>query len=223
VARAAARVAAGQAGLEEVVLDWERALAEREALNRQRTELASNPPADPATRAALEETLAERRRELDGRIAAAEDRLRSEFPRFFDLVSPAPVSVAELQGTATGEDGAALPPLLAADEALVLLAPPEGDYPGLVWAVSREGVAWAEIPLGEEELAAKLARLHAMLDMGGAVRAPDAGGTQNGTMTAPVRGYDRALALELYTALFGAPEIAAVLADKPDWVLAPHW
>jgi len=214
--RASARVAAGVAGLEDVVRDWERAHGERAALDRQITEFASNPPADPATRAALSATLAERRRTLDGAIAATEDRLRADYPQFFDLIAPDAVSVAELQGNAEG--GA----LLGETEALVMLVPPEGNLPGLVWAVSRDGVAWAEIGMDEAELTAALGELHDLLDGGGGTRAPRFDTGQGTIADTPVRGFKRALAKDLHDTLFGDPAIQAVIAGKPDWILAPQ-
>ena len=207
--RAAFGAEAGQAGHLLAQAAWEGARAgASDDLSPEAAALAARPENRPAA-------LADRRTALDREIAAGRARLASEFPRFFELINPPAVTVADLQG---GGDAA---PLLEDSEALVLLSPPEGAFPGLVWAVTRERVAWAEIPLSAADLSDAIARLHTMLDGGGRTRAPQ---TAVAAAAAPpgARGFDRALALELYEALFGAPEIRAVLADRPDWVLAPQ-
>lgn len=204
-----ARVAADEAGLGSAVTAW-RAASERVLTIDQSI-------ADEARRGRAGD---DRRRRLAGERAAAEaDReqqetiVRERFPRFFDLIASPAVSLNEAQS------------LLGSSEALLLLTPgdaglPDGRQRGLVFAVTREGAAWAEIALGPEELSAEIVALHAQLETGGATRAANTGAS-DGTVSG-ARGFDRARSYRLYQALLGAPEIAALVQGKQRWTLAPQ-
>lgn len=160
------------------------------------------------------------------RLAAVEQAaasLRKAVPDLFAVLQPEPVSRAALGGRSG---------LLRADEALVLLYP---GYPaargemsrGTVFAVTREGAAWAEIPLDGADLTAAVERLRFQLgdDASPDARfAPRAGETATPGDDDPrgFRRFDRAAAHALYQALFGDPAVAALLAGKRRWVLVPQ-
>lgn len=208
--RAAARASSGDAALQAAAGAWERAVEERAAVDRLWAEALGDQSEYGQNRS---RELGARRDALAAEIAALEARLKSDFPAFFDLIRPEPVSVEELQAD---------PRLLGADEALILLSPGiELDngvsYPGIVFAVTREGFAWAEMGEGPGEMRTDIKALHEMLDTGN--RAPQ---LANEATAMGARGYDRARAKRVYEALFASPEIAALISDKPDWVLVPQ-
>lgn len=214
--RSAARAAADIVGLADTTRAWEAALEQRASLDRDFADAVGDRSETGESRRAA---LLARRGGLDREIAQLEARLRIDFPAFFDLVRPEPVSVAALQAE-SGSDGR----LLDETEALILLTPGRQvrglSFPGIVWGITRDSVAWAEIPMSPNELRAAITRLRDLLDGGGTTRAPLTGGS--GLVGAGGRGYDRAEALRIYEALFGAPQIAALIADKPDWILSPQ-
>lgn len=166
------------------------------------------------------------RRAATTRLASAAAALRRASPGVFSVLRPEPVSLAAL----AGETGQA--PLLREDEALVLLYP--GDPAargsmsrGTVFAVTREGSAWAEIPLDGADLAAAVERVRFQLgdNSGPEARfASPAGETMTPDESDPLdyRRFDRAAAHALYTALFGDPAVAPLLAGKRRWVLVPQ-
>jgi len=200
---------------QELARAWESALGARSFLDQRFTAATglSGPDGD-AQRARLGQD----RVRLDGEIRQAEERLRSGYPQFFELVAPGPVSLAELQTSVAGQQA-----LLGPNEALILVTPgdtrmPKGQHRGLVFAVTREGVAWTEIGAEPEALAADIARLRQLLDNGGSVRAQDSGAQLTGAQ----RGYDRATARRVYDALFGSPEIARLIAGKSEWIISPQ-
>lgn len=160
------------------------------------------------------------------RLAAVEQAasaLRKAVPDLFAVLQPEPVSRAAL----SGRDG-----LLREDEALVLLYP---GYPaargamsrGTVFAVTREGAAWAEVPLDGADLTAAVDALRFQLGDNSrpdARLAPPAGETATRDDNDPrgFRRFDRAAAHALYQALFGDPAIAPLIAGKRRWVLVPQ-
>ncbi|MDX2238321.1 MAG: CHAT domain-containing tetratricopeptide repeat protein [Hyphomonadaceae bacterium] len=212
LAQGAARVAAERAGAGPAVAAWRGAQDRLAAIDAQIAQAASLGAAGDARRASLG---GERIRAVM-QLAAAERDLATGFPRYFDLLKVVPLSVTDLQ--ATSGDAARL---LGIDEALVLLTPgvawmSEGHRKGLVFVITKQTSAWAEIPLEASALAAEIAALHAML------AAPGAGATLAAAGVAPSVTYDRARAFALYRALFGAPQIAAALAGKDRWLIAPQ-
>ncbi|WP_176085948.1 CHAT domain-containing protein [Martelella sp. HB161492] len=154
-------------------------------------------------------------------VNARAEALATDFPRFFDMLAPQPVRIAEIRGT----DGA--PPLLRETEALILLMPPHDEKPGLVWTVSRDKLAWAPISVRESELRADLSLFHRMLSGSGATRPDVVAMRARGAFSLEedsegVAGFDRDFAYRLYQKLLGDPALQAVIADKPDWILAPQ-
>lgn len=159
-------------------------------------------------------------------LDAAERQVRAVVPDFFDRLVPDPLPWA---GT---PDQAGVSDLLDEDEALVLIVPAPfyddmgEDRWGFVMAATRDALAWARIPLTTENLSVEIAQAHDGLDERIQVRTAQ-------LSRAPVDPdqpighgnrvlFDTDAAHALYMAIFGAPEIAALIADKPEWLLAPQ-
>ncbi len=201
LARSAALATLDQAG-QALALEREDALGQIEAVD---SAFASAAGTDGGG-AALTELLG-RRTALCERLEAIDAALQASNPSYFALIRPQPVSLDALRkGKGAGS------PLLRADEALVLLTPgdarfPEGQRRGFAFAVTREGAAWAELPLEPEALA----------DLAGEVREGSA--IIDPAFQQPV---PRKRAKALYDALFGAPEIARLIGDKPSWIVSPQ-
>ncbi|MBX9615595.1 MAG: CHAT domain-containing protein [Caulobacteraceae bacterium] len=107
---------------------------------------------------------------------------------------------------------------------MVLVSPgdvrlPEGQRRGIVFVVTRDGFDWAEVGMEPGELEERIRTLREELDPEGG-RGPDSGGVT--TVGEGGRGFDRGRAFELYHALFGDERIAALLADKEEWILSPQ-
>lgn len=221
VARSTARLALKDAALQQGFAAFEaaqkRVLALTDASNRDIDRRTAGEAVDATEILATQDQREAAVREVN----ALADSLATEFPRFFDMLAPRPMTVAELRGTEDAQ------PLLGGNEALILLMPPKGEMPGIVWAVSRERIAWAPIAASEAELREDLTHLHAMLDGRGATRggtdtAPDRGAFNLTDSTPDSAGFDRDFAHRLYLKLFGDPAIEAVIGDKAEWILAPQ-
>jgi CHAT domain-containing protein/tetratricopeptide (TPR) repeat protein len=210
LAAGGARIAAGEAGLGDLAGGWLDAQEAIAALDQRILGLLDAGAAGGGERARLLEL----RRQEDARRAAAEAGLRARYGNFFDLLRPSRLSLADAQA-AIGED-----------EALVVLTPgmpivnAYATHMGFVFVVTREGAAWARVGVAPTQLADEIAQLHASLQAGGSTRAPGLGNAQGAVSGA--RGYDRARANRLYEALFGAPQIEALLRSKTRWTLAPE-
>jgi CHAT domain-containing protein/tetratricopeptide (TPR) repeat protein len=133
--------------------------------------------------------------EIDARVAAIDARLKAEFPQFFALTCPEPLSTSEAAE------------LLYPDEALVLLLAGD-DEATFVWALTRDGVAWQRIPLGATNLTDKVASLRRGLDVQ----------DQKETVQ-PGRLFDLGLAHELYAALLGP--VADLIDGKHHLLIVP--
>ena len=151
-------------------------------------------------------------------LAVAAAGLRRELPQLLATLRPEPVALNELMS------GAGKSALLRQDEALILLYPgmPEarGEMSrGVAFAVTREGSAWAEIPIDGADLARLADELHKQLgdgaNSGWTIRDPS---EKSDTFLR----YDRAAAYHVYQALFGDPAIAALLRNKTRWIIAPE-
>ena len=138
---------------------------------------------------------------LAGELAAAEGRIRKRFPSYWSLINPEPVSVSELRGSAV---------LLHPDEALVQVFQDGQDI--LVFVVTHDGSAWAKGGMLGGELNTRVAKLRCDLDP----QTCD----KSGTDAQGRRVFDRQTAFKIYQAIFGDPQIAALLATKPKWLIA---
>lgn len=209
VTAAAARLAATDAGYADYVTRIEAAQRTQRVLE---TFLASASASDnnENDRATALRVLGERRTQIAAEIERLRVKVSVEFPRFFDLISPEPVSVADLRDPTSG--------LLGANEALIVLTPPHRETSGAVFAITHEASAWVPITISEDEFAGEVNALRASLTIElGRNLVPE-----SAAEVAAVRGFDFMSAKRIYDLLFGAPEIAALLADKPDWILAPR-
>lgn len=209
VTAAAARLAATDAGYADYVTRLEAAQQTQRMLE---TYLVSASASDNEgnERATALRVLGERRTQVATEIAEIRARISAEFPRFFDLISPQPVSLAELRDPTSG--------LLGANEALIVLTPPHRERSGAVIATTHETIAWVPISISEDEFAGEVNALRASLTIElGRNLVPEFAAED-----AALRGFDFMSAKRIYDLLFGAPEIAALLADKPDWILAPR-
>jgi CHAT domain-containing protein len=180
--------AAAAAGVGDQARAYEAALLERDRLNQAFANAATETGEGGVEKRAA---LAKARLGVVAKIDALAAELRSKAPRYWDYRSPEPVSVAALQAK-TGADAA----LLHEDEALILFLTPPGSDKGLVFAVSKEKVAWAQIPLTGDQMKVRTAWLRGQIS----------GGQER---------FDRQAAWEMYRALLGDPAIQAVIADKP--------
>lgn len=165
----------------------------------------------------LRRALGAKRASAVSEIASVEKRLQTQFPQFIELTQPDAISLSALQA----REGI-YANLLGEDEVLVLITPGRSSkygkaWNGLVWAVSKDGAAWAEIGGGETEIRAMMAQLRNSLGSGD--RAPDQGVVPRNT---PHLVFDRSAARRLYDALFGDPDVRALLSSKENWILVPQ-
>lgn len=159
---------------------------------------------------------------LQSRAEQTRQELQGAFPDFFDLINPAAVAAEDFMAGGGVE--------LAADEALILFAPQSTtdrsviSGQGFVWAVTREGIAWARLALPARELEAQVIGLRRAISPDEALvlasRAPLTPSVASETGT--ISRFDAATAHDLYTALFGRPEIAATIGSKRKWLIAPQ-
>jgi tetratricopeptide (TPR) repeat protein/CHAT domain-containing protein len=146
---------------------------------------------------------------IDTRIADIDKQLVADFPQYFALASPAPLSVEDVQR------------LLDADEALVLfLETPEAKptpEETFIWVVTKDGVRWARSELGKPSLAREVAALRCGLDLDDSwislcselFKVPYSALDYSSGKPLP---FDLARANKLYKALFG--QIENVIKDK---------
>lgn len=205
ISRSNARLAAADPTLQARISRWE-------TLALDRT------PAAVST-----DTAASEQRDTALELASIEAEIEAAIPGFFASHVPNPVALEDVAGTLSG------------DEALILFMPAGGvdfgtprDH-GLVFAVTRDASAWARLPLSEQDLRLAIARLHMALDpeprtetIMAALRAPLPPDSTSASASPPVDRFDFRAAHDLYLALFGAPEIAALIETKPTWLLVPQ-
>lgn len=206
LAHAAARAVAARSGVGALVEQYDAAIRERDA--------SGNAPPENWFDASYEARTEEAQRLSDlqnQRIAELSTRLAAAAPRFWELRMPHPVDVAALQAR-TGADAA----LLHKDEALILfMIPPDSRY-GLVFAVSKDRVAWARLRLSRKELQEKVTRIRSAID--GQAYGAQQSKSGSGLGALP---FDRTLAHELYEQLFADPAIQSVLTGPSTWIIVP--
>ena len=185
-----ALAAARAAGAGPTAEAYEQALAKRRFLQAS---LAS--PLGPGAAAnTLQQGASDQIPVVDQLIAQLAHQLQSQWGAYWDYRSPAPVSVASLQA-GSGPDAA----LLHGNEALVLWMVAPGKDKGLVFAVTKDKVAWAQIGLSGDELDATVKALRAEID------------PQKSDQTG--QAFDRKTAHALYVALLGDPAIQQVIDE----------
>ena len=214
ISETAARALAERAGKSAAFLRWTAARDRVVTLDEAIGQAAQRGAAGDADRVRL---LGERAAAGDALGVAAAD-LRTELPALFATLRPEPVALTEVMG-AKGT-----PALLRKDEALVLLFPgisnARGEMSrGIIFAATREGSAWAEIPIDGADLASAAADLHGQLS-----DATYSGATRRNADQElwQFLRYDRSAAHRVYQGLFGDPAIAALLGGKKRWILVPE-
>ena len=144
VAKMAARFATDDLVLQDLVRERDEIDTKLNSLERKFTDDLSRPPEkrDSNTRTAMDA--------LDQRRLAIDVRLKRDFPQYFNLVRPEPLSVETVSG------------LLKPDEALIsIVSGPDETY---VWAVTREGAAWHRVAVSRDWLASSVTSLRPSLD-----------------------------------------------------------
>jgi CHAT domain-containing protein len=194
LARSAALAAARADGVGKPASDYEEALAERDGVDKAFADAAAVRGGGGAEEQAA---LAKTRRNADATVRRLAEVLRARAPLYWAYRSPEPVSVAALQA-GQGPDAA----LLRGSEALILFMIPPGRDRGLVFAISKDHLAWARLGLTGDELRTRAGRLRARIEAGRA-------------------SFDRLAAYGLYKDLLGDPAIQAVLRDKPVLLIVP--
>jgi CHAT domain-containing protein/Tfp pilus assembly protein PilF len=149
-------------------------------------------PTEKRTRstAVLRESLERHARQL----AAVDGQLRDQFPRYFDLVRPDPLTVAEVRR------------LLKPDEVLVKFLC--GERESFVWAITDEAAAWHRLDIGYDGLIGAVAKLREGLDV------EELAGKGPGAAL-----FDLGLANDLYKRLLGP--IEPVIERKSHLLLVP--
>jgi CHAT domain-containing protein len=191
MAEAAARLVAGDGPLGELVTRKQQLVARARALSNG----LSKALAEGKTPGIVEQ-----RKALDGaaaELATVDAQLKQRFPAFEELVSPAPLSIAEVQAR------------LAPDEALVLMVPNAKDYYALVVSPDQSVL---RVSLGATEPVGELVRrLRCRVDEASCTRAEDMDQTASGDgelkgIDAFFPRFDRAAAYTLYRNLFAPLE-----------------
>ncbi len=171
--------------------------AELAALLRRRQDLTDR---QKDSQTAMSRAVARSGAEAEAEVAAAQARLvqlridvaaldleiEAAFPNFKELTNPRPMSRLEVQAS------------LRKDEALILTL--TGPYSVFVWAVSKTSADWLEVPIGEEDLTARVTLLRRMLDVTTSNRAA-AALDDDTDLSATVDAFDRTVAHQLYTDL----------------------
>jgi CHAT domain-containing protein/tetratricopeptide (TPR) repeat protein len=154
VSRMAARLASDDPALTRLIRSREELVEERSATEK-------------ALSAALALPLEQRRGADDGarrtlaeiarRMGVIDQRLRADFPDYFALVSPEPLTVAGVQAQ------------LGADEALIMFLDTREWYPSpegtFIWAITKTAALWVRSGLGTKALGDHVAALRCGLDV----------------------------------------------------------
>ena len=148
VASMAARFAAGSDALAAVVRDRQTLAGRLQALETALIRAVSRESArrDAEGEAALRQDFAE----VDSRLAAIDERLARDFPRYVEIANPAPLPLTEAQSL-LGPDEALLSWLVAREETFL-------------WVLRADRTTLFTLDLGEDALTAAVADLRSMLD-----------------------------------------------------------
>jgi CHAT domain-containing protein/Tfp pilus assembly protein PilF len=196
VAQMAARGAQSDTALATLVRERQDSLAEWQRLDVLRSAALG---LDAAKRdAKLEAGNAARLKAIDTRVAQIDKRLAADFPDYFALASPQPLSVEEAQAQ------------LHPDEALVLFLDTKEWTPApeetFVWVLTKTQMRWVRSELGTTTLTREVQALRCGLDAtawDGKSRCPDLTGERRPGKQLP---FDLNRAHGLYRALFGQVE-----------------
>ena len=191
----AARQAKGPGALAELLRHQQDLVVEWRRTNRRLADalLLSNPEGGAEDAVGLRRRVADQERE----IRQTDERVAADFPDYFTLIKPAPLSLGETQQ------------LLAKDETLVHFAFTENDL--FIWAVSKSGASWRKAELSAHDIAAQVQALRCGLDSaawdgaGCASLADESYRETDRDADTPLL-FDHARAHKLYLALFGQVE-----------------
>jgi tetratricopeptide (TPR) repeat protein/CHAT domain-containing protein len=190
----AARFGSGGDALAALVRDSQDLAAAWRAQDKRLVDVLSKPEGQQ-NRTEIE-ALRQQIADIESRLAADAARLDKEFPDYAALASPKPLAAEEAQK------------LLGPDEALVFLL--AGDRESYVFALTRDGFDWRTIPIGAQDLAAKVAAFRRGVDVDALMKGADAGRPEL---------FDLGLAHELYATLLGP--VDALIKDKAKLIVAP--
>ena len=144
ISRLAARFAAGNDELAQLVREDQDLIAEVESLNKTVVAFFSTSPAERSAK--VEKQL---REHIEG-VKVARDRLQQtfneRFPEYIALSKPQPVSLSETQA------------LLADDEALLVF---DFDTKSYAWIITRDGADWTELKISARDLDEQVRALRA--------------------------------------------------------------
>jgi CHAT domain-containing protein/tetratricopeptide (TPR) repeat protein len=154
LAQMGSRTAMGNGSLAQLVRERQDLLGEWRAKDKALIAAKSEAPSKRSTE--IENALASRLAALDTRVAEIDRRFARDFPDYYALASPGPVSLAEVQA------------LLGEEEALVLFLDmpemkplPEETF---VWVVTKGAVDWVRSVLGTTALTRDVTALRCGLD-----------------------------------------------------------
>lgn len=204
IANAAARRVATQRDLGELAARMEEL---RDRVEKLDAAVAAAAGSNVSTGAAALLAFREKRDQASQQLGDLIAELQRRFPAFFAYLNPEPVRLAALQN------------LLKTDEAAIFITPGQGTEHGFVWAVTRSRVAWVRIPLSGDAFVRMVRSLRLVIDPMGA-RSPVQ--DNRSILAAGARGFDRHGAFRLYKQLFGDPAIAALVKNKPRWLVIPQ-
>ena len=191
VSRMAARVAAQDAGLQELARTRDELQADLKLLDRRLSSDLALPtdkrPGYDDLRRAIDDS--------NARLAQVDEQLKTRFPEYFGLVSPNPVSVKEAAS------------LLKPDEALIGIVC--GYSETYVWAISNERAEWHRADTDRQWLSDSVTSLRKNLDVAELQR----------TITPNSQLFNLALAHELYARLLQPVE--SVFAQKKQLIIVP--
>lgn len=171
------RAAAGSPELAALVRKRQDLIALVEASERQLSEAAEGEGG--------EDRMVRLRGEIDSlrsEIGELDAKLLAAFPRYSDLASPSPLTIAQVQA------------LLEEDESLLLML--AGRDHIFLWAISKTDSAWHQTAYGAELLADDIAKLRSQLDPNASTRG--AVSLAKGDKGPRVPAFDRTLARVLY-------------------------
>lgn len=156
IAQMAARFARGAPELAAIVRERQDLVAEWR--DKDQRLLAAKSLKAERRSAATEKALADRKAEIDARLAVIDAALARIFPDYAAMASAKSISVAEVQAS------------LRADEALVLFLDTDQDFRPLpeetfIWVVKQKSVRWLRSSLGTSVLKREVAALRCGLDI----------------------------------------------------------
>ena len=146
------------------------------------------------TQSAGASAIRQERDSLSVRIAAADERIRCEFPQYQSLVVPAPLSATEVQSE------------LQPEEALIYFLQTYDDV--FVWAITREKAEWKKLALDVGDIEKQVASLRASLEIFAPMSVPSS------------ERFDLDTAHLLYQHLFSP--VALGLAGKQKLIVVTH-